>query len=383
MPAQTIRKIFTRDFLLASIFQFALAFVFFVLIPTLPVYLSKSGSNEVEIGVLIGIFAVSSLFLRPFVGRALLRIPEKNFLMAGTLLHAFTSAAYIFTPPFWPFFIVRVLQGIGYAFSSTAILTFIANVSPQTHRGQSLGYFLLTTNIASALAPTLGMFLINNFSFTILFLVCSGLSIGALVIANQLGRREITPVENSSAEDGFYISRKALSPSIIGFFFFFVLGGLHAFFPLYAISHGVANPGLFFSTIAVMLILGRLMGGRILDLYPREKIILPCLITYIISMVILAFSKTLPMFILAAAIWGGGHAFLFPSLVAYVLDCVGSSPGPAMGTFTAISDLGMCLGPVMMGIVLHAANYPIMFLCLALIAFINLIYFYFFVRNKS
>jgi MFS family permease len=383
MPAQTIRKIFTRDFILASIVQFALAFVFFVLIPTLPIYLSKSGSNEVEIGVLIGIFAVSSLFLRPFVGRALLRIPEKNFLMAGTLLHVFTSAAYIFTPPFWPFFSVRVLQGIGYAFSSTAILTLIANVSPQAHRGQSLGYFLLTNNIASALAPTLGMFLINNFSFTILFLVCSGLSIGALVITNRLGKREITPPAESSTEDGFYISRKALSPSIIGFFFFFALGALHAFFPLYAINHGVANPGLFFSTIAVMLILGRLLGGRVLDLYHREKIILPCLVTYIISMVILAFSKTLPMFILAAAIWGAGHAFLFPSLVAYVLDCVGSSPGPAMGTFTAISDLGMCLGPVMMGILLHAASYPIMFLCLAFIAFINLIYFYFFVRNKS
>jgi MFS family permease len=383
MPKQTIQKIFTRDFILASTVQFALAFVFFVLIPTLPIYLSKSGSNEVEIGVLIGIFAVSSLFLRPFVGRALLRIPEKNFLMVGTLLHAIASAAYLFTPPFWPFFTVRVLQGIGYAFSSTAILTLMANVSPQAHRGQSLGYFLLTTNIASALAPTLGMFLINNFSFTMLFLVCSGLSIGALVITNQLGRREITPPEDSSAEDGFYISRKALSPSIIGFFFFFVLGALHTFFPLYAINHGVANPGLFFSTIAIMLILGRLMGGRILDLYPREKIILPCLITYIISMVILAFSKTLPMFILAAAIWGAGHAFLFPSLVAYVLDCVGSSPGPAMGTFTAISDLGMCLGPVMMGIILHAASYPIMFLCLALIAFINLFYFYFFVRKKG
>jgi predicted MFS family arabinose efflux permease len=132
-----------------------------------------------------------------------------------------------------------------------------------------------------------------------------------------------------------------------------------------------------------MLILGRVMGGRILDLYRRETIILPCLVTYIISMIILTFSKTLPMFILVAAIWGAGHAFLFPSLVAYVLDRVGSSTGPAMGTFTAISDLGMCLGPVMMGILLHAASYPIMFLCLALIGFINLGYFYFFVRKKG
>jgi MFS family permease len=303
--------------------------------------------------------------------------------MAGGLLSALASAAYLFSPPFWPFFMVRVLQGIGYAFSSTAILTLIANVSPEGHRGQSLGYFLLTNNLSSALAPTIGMFLINNFGFSTLFLVCSGLSIGALVVTSQLQRREITLPGDSSTGEGFYISRKALSPSIVGFFFFFVLGALHAFFPLYAINHGVANPGLFFSTIAVMLILGRVMGGRILDLYRRETIILPCLVTYIISMIILTFSKTLPMFILAAAIWGAGHAFLFPSLVAYVLDCVGSSTGPTMGTFTAISDLGMCLGPVMMGILLHAASYPIMFLCLALIGFINLGYFYFFVRKKN
>ena len=132
-----------------------------------------------------------------------------------------------------------------------------------------------------------------------------------------------------------------------------------------------------------MLILGRALGGKILDLYSKERIILPCLITYIISMVILAFSKTLPMFILVAVIWGIGNAFLLPSLVVYVLDRVGSSPGPAMGTFTAISDLGISLGPVVMGIIIHTASYPIMFLCLALTGVINLNYFYFFVRKKG
>jgi MFS family permease len=120
-----------------------------------------------------------------------------------------------------------------------------------------------------------------------------------------------------------------------------------------------------------------------MDLYSRERVLLPCLITFIISMVILVFSKTLPLFIIVAVIWGIGHAFFYPSLVVYVLDRVGSSLGPAMGTFTAISDLGMCLGPVIMGIIIHLTSYPIMFLCLFLIAIINLSYFYFFVRRKG
>ena len=378
-----IRKVFSRDFILLFFAQFTFTFVFQSLIPTLPIYLSRLGSNEVEIGVLIGIFFFCSLVLRPFVGKALIRTPEKKFMITGSLLYALASLAYLLAPPFWPLLIVRVFQGIGFAFFHTASFTLIANISPETHRGQSLSYFSLATSISGALGPSVGIFLINHFSFTLLFLVCSGLSFCSLFIAYRLGRRQVVPLQDSSIEDGFLLSRKALPPSIISSLSHFVWGALTAFFPLYAINHGVANPGLFFTTIAIMLILGRALGGKILDLYSREKVILPCLFIYILSMVILTFSKTLPMFILVAAIWGIGNAFLAPALIAYTLDRVGSSVGPAMGTFTAVSDLGLALGPVIMGIIIHSTSYPIMFLCLALMGIINLNYFYFFVRIKG
>ena len=383
MTTQAMRNIVSRDFILASAVQFAFAFVFSLLLPTLPIYLSQSGSNEVEIGVLTGIFAVSSLIVRPLVGRALLRIPEHIFMTTGALLYALTSVAYLFTPPFWPFLIVRVFQGIGAAFASTALYTLVANISPETHRGQSLSYFFLTYNFASAVAPPLGMFLINHFGFTVLFLVCLGLSLCALFVTRQLGTRPSRPLRESSVTDGFLLSRKALGPSIINFFFFFTWGALTVFFPLYAINHGVANPGFFFTTVAIILILSRTLGGKIFDLYSRDKIILPCLLACIISIAVLAFSKTLPMFILVALIWGIGHAFFFPSVVAYVLDRVGSSPGPAMGTFTAVMDLGWIRGPVVMGIILHVTNYQIMFFCLALMGIIDINYFYFFARKKG
>ena len=383
MKTQMTQKILTRDFILAFFAQFASSFVFHILIPTLPIYLSRLGSPEVETGVLIGIFFFSSLVFRPFVGKALLKHPEKTFMIIGALLYAFTSVAYLLTLPFWPFLIVRVFHGIGFAFFHTASMTLIANISSEAHRGQSLSYFYMATNISGALAPPLGMFLIIHFSFSLLFLVCLILSLCSLFITHKLGERQVVPLQDSSIEDGFFLSRKALPLSIISSLSLFIWGAVTAFFPLYAINCGVANPGLFFSTIAIMLILGRALGGKILDLYSKERIILPCLITYIISMVILAFSKTLPMFILVAVIWGIGNAFLLPSLVVYVLDRVGSSPGPAMGTFTAISDLGISLGSVVMGIIIHTASYPIMFLCLALTGVINLNYFYFFVRKKG
>ena len=377
------RKIFTRDFVLAFFAQFTSSFVFYILIPTLPIYLSRSGSTEVETGVLIGIFFFSSLVLRPFVGKALLRIPEKTFMMVGALLYVFSSVTYLFAPPFWPFLIVRVLHGIGFAFIHTSAFTLVVNISSEAHRGQTLGYFSLAMTLSSALAPSIGVSLINHFSFSLLFLVCLGLSLCSLSIMNQLGRRQIVPSQDPSIEKGFFLDRKAIPSSIINALTLFMWGALAAFFPLYAIRHGVTNPGLFFTTIAIMLLLGRVLGGKTLDLYRKERIILLCLFTCIISMAILAFSKTLPLFILVAVIWGLGNAFLMPSLVPYTLDRAGSSPGPVMGTFTAISDLGLSLGPVTMGIVVQTAGYPIMFLCLAFTGVVNASYFYFFVRKKG
>jgi predicted MFS family arabinose efflux permease len=380
---ETIQKILTRDFVFASISQFTFSIAFHILYPTLPIYLSRLENTEADIGILIGVMGVSSLICRPFVGRALSKTPEKKFMIIGVLFFVFASAAYLFAPPFWPFLVVRVIHGIGLAFFYTASFTFISNTSPETQKGQALSYFLLSINISLALAPLLGMFIINHFSFPILFLFCLGLSLCSLLTINELGRRKATSSEDSSAEEGFLLNRKALPSSIISFFFQFTWGALIAFFPLYAINHGVKNPGSFFTGIAITLILGRALGGKILDLYGPERIILPCLVTCILSTLILAFSSTLPMFILVSVIWGIGHAFLFPSLLIHALGKIGSSRGSAMGTFTGISDLGMCLGPAMMGIVIRLTSYPTMFLCLALVSLISFNYFYFFVRKKG
>jgi MFS family permease len=382
MTTQTIRKIFTREFILGLFSQFAFISVFYILIPTLPIYLLKSGCGEVEIGVLIGIFFLSALALRPFVGRALVRTPEKIFMIAGAILFALASLAYLWAPPFWPLFIVRAFQGVGLALFHTASFTMIANISPEAHLGQSLSYFFLAPNISLALIPSLGMFLINRFSFNFLFLTCLGLSLCALLITLTLKTRPMPPLGDPSPQKGMLLSRKAIPPSIVNFLNFVMWGALTAFFPLYALNHGVTNSGIFFSVIAIMFFLGRAFGGKILDLYSRDRVIPLLLVSTLISMVILAFSKTLAMFVLVGVIWGIGNALLTPAIMAYVLDRVGASKGPGIGMYMLLSDLGLGLGPVVMGVVIRLSSYPTMFLCLAFTGVINLVYFLCFVRKR-
>ena len=378
-----MQKIFTRDFVLSFFAQFAFSSVFFILIPTIPIYLSRLGSKEAEIGVLVGVFSVSSLVLRPFVGRALLKIPERSFMIAGALLYAFSSIAYLIAKPFWPLLIVRIFQGIGLALFATASFTLVTRISPEARRGQSIGYFYLAINIAFALAPLFGVAIVNLFDFPILFLVCTGLSLCSLFITLKLERTKIESLEVQSIRNQPFVSREALPSSIMSFMGSMIWGAVTAFFPLYALGQGVSNPGLFFAALAITLILARSLGGKILDIYAREKVILPCLLAQIIAMSILIFSTTLPMFILVAVIWGMGTAFFYPALVAYVIDLAGPSRGPAIGTYMALSDFGAGMGSVIMGIVLQLTNYPIMFLCLAFTGVINLLYFYFAVRKKG
>jgi MFS family permease len=373
----TTQKILSRDFILCFFAQFAFSLVFCLLIPTIPVYLSRFEAKEAEIGFLIGIFSVSSLILRPVVGRALLSIPERNFMIPGTILYVFSSIAYLLAPPFWPLFIVRVIHGIGLGLFSTASFTLVANITPERHRGQLISYFYLSFNMAFALGPYFGMLIINQFNFVVLFWVCTGLSLCSLFITLKLGKREVIPLEPPSFKLETILTREALPPSLIAFMLNIIWGTLTAFLPLYALRHGVSNPGIFFIFVAITLVLGRTLGGKILDIYDRKKVIVPCLTAIFISMVILTFSTTLPMFILVAVILGTGWALLYPSLLIYAIENAGSAKGPAMATFTALGDLGAGIGPMIMGIILQGTSYPIMFSCLALTGAINFLYFYY------
>lgn len=377
----SLQKIWSRDFVLSFFAQIAFSSVFFSLIPTLPIYLSKSEMNEAEIGILIGAFSISSLVLRPFVGRSLLQIEEKKFMIAGAVFFALSSAAYLIARPFWPFLIVRIIHGVGLALFATASFTLVARITPKSRRGQGLSFFYLAINVAFALAPSAGMVLINRFGVSTLFLACGGLSIIALLISLQL-KGSNPDLAGGSVDKQPLFSRDALPAGIMAFMGSFVWGAVTAFFPLYALHHGVANPGLFFMALAITLILARSLGGKILDLYSREKVILPCILAQIIGMALLALSSSLPLFILVAVIWGMGNAFYYPTLVAYSIDLAGSSRGPAIGTYMTLSDSGIGIGSVVMGIVLQMTDYTVMFLCLSLVGVIDLFYFYSFVKRR-
>ncbi len=377
------KSLFTHDFILLVFAFFAICTAFHALTPTLPLYLTGLGSSEREIGTLIGVFAVAALASRLFVGGALLRYQEKHVMMVGALITAVVYLAFIIFRPFLPFLIVRSLQGVAFACMDTAALAFIIGVTPAVYRTRALGYLMLAPSLAMAVAAPAGVFVTNHYSFAALFLSCALLALCAFIMYWRLTGREV-PVSSTGSADpsGSMLNVKIITPAMTAFLHLLVWGALSAFFPLYAVQCGVKNPGLFFSAMAVMMVAGRLLGGKVMDNCNKEVFIVIFLPVMMLTMVTLSLSKTLPMFVLVGAIWGAGVAFFVPIAMAYSLEYSGSSDGAAVGTYRAIYDLGIGLGPVVMGMIIPLTGYRIMFLCLALICLINLCYFQFYVRKK-
>lgn len=381
---QGIRNVLTRNFALGFLVLFSFMFAFFALVPTLPVYLARLGSNEREIGVIVGIFSVASLVSRLLAGGALTKYSEKSVMLFAALLFTVTFLVCIILRPFWPFFAVRLFQGVAYACLDTAVFALIVKVIPLASRARALGYFMLAPALATVMGPTFGMFLVNRFGFTILFLFCTGMSLWAFLSSIMLKGEEIVKTNTEAGgRDIFFLERKIIVPAISTFFYYFTLGSVMAFFPLYAIQWGMKNPGHFFSASALMTIAGRALGGKVMDIWSREKIILAFTFLSMVTLVILSFSKTFPMFIIGGLLWGTGIAFVFPVSMAYALDYAGSSGGTAVGTFRVLTDLGFAAGPMVMGVIIPTVGYRVMFLCLALICLINLCYFQFYVRKKA
>ncbi|MBN2401204.1 MAG: MFS transporter [Spirochaetes bacterium] len=379
-----IQNVFNRDYVLSFLAFFSFLCAFHALTPTLPIYLDMLGSGKAEVGVLVGTIGISSLVSRFLVGRVLLRYSERRVMIWGAALFALSFLALIFFRPFWPLFIVRLVQGISFASVDTSAVAYGIKIIPPAYRSRAISYFLLAPPLASGTAAASGVFVLNQWGFTVLLLACAGLCMCAFFISCKLKNPGTAkPAVVSPVKKRFPVEHRIIAPAVVNFLYFFCWGAVIAFFPLYAVKCGVSNPGLFFSANAVMLIISRLLGGRVFDTYGKEKTIIITAFILLADLVILSFSNTLPLFIIVGLVWGVGSAFFIPVTMSYALEYAGSSDGTTVSTYQAFMDLGLALGPAVAGIFVSLMGYQALFLCLGIVCLVNIGFFQFYVRKRG
>lgn len=368
MEPQKNEKLFSRNFILTSVSTFTLFTSFYFLLATLPIYLEKLGGSESEIGLIIGVFTISAVILRPFIGSLSDRQGRKKILLAGLLVFLVSMMLYNYTTDVISLLILRIFHGLGWGAVTTAATTLIADIAPPSRRGEAMGIFGMASNVAMAIGPALGFLLLSSYDFPALFMACTLIAIISMLFAAPITERIVVHTETP------LFSREALSPSILMFIISLTYGSLVSFLPIFAIKQGITNPGIFFSVLAVTLIFVRAMAGRLSDTKGRKFVIIPGMFLIILSLWVLSGAIALQDFLVSAFLYGLGFGSVHPALMALLVDKVDEKErGAAMGTFTAAFDLGIGTGSILLGLLLQYSSFRIIYLAGALCVFIAMI----------
>ena len=166
---QDKEPLWNSKFSLITISTFFLLFGHNLLTPTLPLYFNRLGYTESAIGFIIGLAAISSLIVRPFVGRALDNLNRNKVYISGLVILVFSCFLYSYLILLFLFLLLRLIHGIGFGIATTASGTIAVDALPKKHMVKGMIYYHLAPTLAMALGPALGLFLVDRYSFPLMF----------------------------------------------------------------------------------------------------------------------------------------------------------------------------------------------------------------------
>jgi MFS family permease len=143
---------------------------------------------------------------------------------------------------------------------------------------------------------------------------------------------------------------------------------------IFAGDRGVENIGWFFTVNASTLFLARPLFGKLQDKYGFFKMIIPALLLFILSLLIISFSYSLIMFLVSAVLFGFGYGSAQPMINALCMKSVPSDKrGVASSTRFMGSDLGNIAGPIIASFLITIKGYELMWRYMTVSIFIAII----------
>ena len=381
-------RLFTRDYIFVCIAAFMMSFSFFILVPTLPMYLKDTfGISPALVGVVLSCYVIAVLSIRPMTGFIADTLPRKKVYIVSYAIFVASFLGYFFiTKTLALFILLRVLHGFSFGMLTTAGNTLVIDVMPSSRRGEGLGYYGVTNNLAMAFGPMVGLFVISSGNYTLLFLTSLitgtvGLVLGALVRAP---RKKIEKTEFKLSADRFF-----LKEGIRACFAFFLLaipyGMTTSYMALYAAQSGIThNAGLFFTVMAAGLITSRLNSGKRVDRgFVTETILVGICIALVggfgeaILSTVSSWSITAGYvtYFLTAFLFGYGYGTMFPAYNTLFINLAPNSRrATANATYLTGWDVGIG-GGMLLGGYISEFDYSYCYMLGAVLIFLALMFF--------
>ena len=153
-------KFLTGKFVVISAVSFILRLGMAVMLTAVPLYDLSIGFSKTSAGIMMTVYTMSALVLRPLVGYLVDRYGRKTILSISIVLYALSMVMIAFTKSLPMLYISQSLNGIAFSAYSVALTTMITDIVPESRLTEGLGYYGLTATVAQALGPTLALALI-------------------------------------------------------------------------------------------------------------------------------------------------------------------------------------------------------------------------------
>lgn len=376
-------KLFNTGFITITTINFIVFLIYYCFVViTAKFATSELGANPAQAGFAAGIYIIGTLIARLYIGKKLELIGRKQMLRFGAIIYLITTIAYLISTNIIVLDTVRFLNGFAYGTISTAANAIVTAYIPKSRNGEGINYYGLSTSLAAAIGPFIGILLLPIVGFKSVIILAIVLSVLVTVACY------LFPVQNIELTDDHkkllnswslntFIEYKVLFISIVAFLIGLSYSSVLGFLSIYADSLGLSTAGAFFFVVyALIITLTRPFAGQIFDAKGENAVMYPSFIFLAIGLLTLSYTTTSFMLLLSGALIGLGYGTFMSNGQAVCLKLVEPSKvSIALSTYFIGLDLGLGFGPYALGTVHSFLSYSgIYVLCAVLTVAVAILY---------
>ena len=343
--------LFTPRFFMMCGFTFTVFLSLFQLLPTAPFRILDLGGGTGIAGLFLGVLTYASALSAPVTGALADRIGKRRMLLITSSAIACFSVAYALSPNYWVPLVLVFFHGLFWSGLLSASSAYMTEVIPESRRAEGIGYWGMSTMLATATAPAVGLWMYRHGWAWL----CAGTAVLNLVMAAIAWRLPSdSTVAARMTRDRFFggslVEWRVVAVAMALFLCSFGYGGITSFVALMSDRNGITPRSLFFTAFALTVLVTRLFSGRLADRVGHRRFLLPCLALVTVGLGATALAETRAQLVVAAAVFGLGFGNQYPAFVGHVLKFVDPGRrGAAFGGILAAFDTGIGTGSIATG----------------------------------
>ena len=373
--------------------NFMIFFSFMLIMPILPLYLSEEfGSGKHTIGVVLSGYTIMALLARVFSGYIVDTYNRKTVLLLSYGLFATFFLGYLIGGSLILFAIIRTLHGAPFGTVTVSNSTVAIDVLPAERRAEGIGYYGLSNNLATAISPTVGIYMYETWGdFQAIFLLSFLMAASGFLISktvkhsppSKIAAGLIPPKTSPISLDRFFLV-KGWSVGLMLAMLSFSYGVLSTYLAIYAkeelgMTQGAA---IFFLILSVSLMVSRFTGSKSLRAGRVVHNATVGMCVSVFSYLAFAAIHNYWGFFGCAVILGLGNGHMFPAVQTMFVNLAPNNRrGTANSSMLTSWDLGVGAGVVIGGIASELSGYSAAFWIASIVNIVGVLFFFAYVRR--